>query len=40
MNLIACSECCRWQNDGFCTLDDLSSAPASSVSRCRYFEQK
>lgn len=41
MNMIVCSENCRWQNDGFCALEDLSRAPAaSSSSNCRYFEEK
>lgn len=38
MNMIACSENCRWQNDGFCTLEDLSHSTASFLSQCRYFE--
>lgn len=38
MNMIMCSECCRWQKDGLCTLDDLTHAGSPSGSGCRYFE--
>ena len=38
MNLVPCKEKCRWQNDGLCTLQDLTRPAASVVSKCRYFE--
>lgn len=40
MNIIPCSEACRWQNDGFCTLCDLTQPTACAESKCRYFEKK
>ncbi len=39
MNLVICGESCRWQNDGVCTLEDISRINESS-SRCCHFEQK
>ncbi len=38
MNLIMCGEDCRWQNDGICTLDDISRV--SGCVSCCHFEQK
>mgnify|MGYP004636231585 CR=1 FL=1 len=37
MNLINCTECCRWQKEGFCTLEVTVTSAALS-SECRYFE--
>ena len=39
MNLVPCKENCRWQNDGLCTLCDLTRPAASTASKCRYFEK-
>ena len=40
MNIIACGENCRWQQDGCCTLDDLTHLTDSSADCvCRYFEK-
>lgn len=38
MNLINCTECCRWQKEGFCTLEELTVNSAAPSSECRYFE--
>ncbi|MGN1423247.1 MAG: hypothetical protein ACI4XA_07720 [Oscillospiraceae bacterium] len=38
MNMITCAESCRWQKDGFCTLEKLTAASAAHSSDCRYFE--
>lgn len=39
MNIVTCSENCRYQKDGYCTLEELDHAADSSVS-CRYFEKQ
>ena len=39
MNLVPCSENCRWQSDGMCTLKDLTRPANSAGSECRYFEK-
>lgn len=39
MNMIICGENCRWQKDGYCTLDDLTRAAAQVSTKCRYFER-
>lgn len=39
MNLVPCSENCRWQSDGMCTLKDLTLPANSAGSECRYFEK-
>lgn len=39
MNLIQCGESCRWQNDGMCTLEDISRITCGSADCC-YFEKK
>ena len=39
MNLVPCSENCRWQSGGMCTLKDLTRPANSAGSECRYFEK-
>ena len=39
MNIVNCSENCRWQNDGICTLEDISRI-SSENKGCCYFEKK
>mgnify|MGYP004502255699 CR=1 FL=1 len=39
MNIVPCSENCRWQNDGMCTLKDLTRATDTTGAECRYFEK-
>ncbi len=39
MNFVICGENCRWQNDGVCTLDDISRISGCN-SRCCYYEQR
>lgn len=39
MNMIPCRENCRWQEDGQCTLRDLTRPAAGTASPCRYFEK-
>lgn len=34
MNLVPCSENCRWQSDGMCTLKDLTRPANSAGSEC------
>lgn len=36
MNMIVCSERCRWQKDGLCTLSELSRGAGASKDCC-YF---
>lgn len=40
MNLVPCKENCRWQQEGMCTLPDLTCPSESTVSPCRYFSEK
>lgn len=40
MNLVPCSENCRWQQEGMCTLPDLCRAVNSAESKCRYFVKR
>lgn len=37
MNLIACSEPCRYQQEGFCTRENFSTFGAK-INGCCYFE--
>lgn len=39
MNIVPCSENCRWQSEGTCTLNDLTRPAASAEAKCRYFEK-
>jgi len=38
MNLVLCSESCRWQQDGICTLDDITHITCN-VSGCCHYEK-
>ncbi len=40
MNIVMCGENCRWQNDGSCTLEDITRITCAAGSKCCYFEQK
>lgn len=38
MNIVICGEDCRWQNDGACTLDDISRISSGGGNGCCYYE--
>ncbi len=40
MNLIVCDENCRWQKEGYCTLDDLTRISGGKESLCRHYEKE
>ncbi len=39
MNLITCSKDCIFQNDGYCTLDNLQIKNYSGESDCCYYNK-
>lgn len=38
MNWIACGEQCVHQQEGYCTLDQISQLTSQSLSSCGYFK--
>ncbi|MGN0688494.1 MAG: hypothetical protein ACI4KA_10345 [Oscillospiraceae bacterium] len=38
MNFVLCSENCRWQQDGMCTLEDITRISAVGKGCCHYEE--
>lgn len=40
MNLIVCDQQCKHQQEGYCTLNHISSLTADSNNKCGYFTHK
>lgn len=40
MNLIACDQNCRHQEDGYCTLNQISALSSDTGRNCGYYTQR